>query len=81
MPIYHFNMYDGEHYPDTLGHELPDLAAARVEAVRFIGAHLTDDAERFWDGDEWKLEVTDSTGLILFCLTFMAINAASTHNS
>lgn len=79
MPIYHFNMHDGKEYPDTLGHELPDLTSARVEAVRFIAAHLVDDAERFWDGDEWTLQVTDHNGLILFTLIFSAFAAPATY--
>ena len=76
--IYHFNVHDGADHPDTLGTECPDLAAARVEAVRRIGRMLTEEAARFWAGDEWTMDVTDPSGLTLFSLTFMAINAPST---
>lgn len=77
MPRYHFNIHDGDDLPDIDGIELRDLAAARVEAVRLSGDCLRDHAHRFWDGDEWQMEVTDHRGLILFTLTFYATDAPS----
>ena len=74
MPRYYFNIQDGRDYPDLRGSEYGDLNAARVEAVRFVGQLLVDKAVDFWAGNEWKLEVTDSTGLILFVLVFTAID-------
>ena len=76
--IYHFNVCDGSEYRDALGTDCIDLAAARVEAVHRIGKLLMEDAARFWTGDDWTMEVTDPTGLILFSLTFMATNAPAT---
>lgn len=75
MPIYHFNLHDGKSYPDADGMELPDLKAARIEAVRHVGGLLRDGAEEFWNGDEWTLTVTDDSNLALFSLTFMATDA------
>lgn len=75
MPIYHFNLHDGKSYPDVNGIDLPDLKAARIEAVRHVGAMLCDGAEQFWNGDEWTLTVTDNANLALFSLTFMATDA------
>jgi len=78
MPIYHFNVHDGVSMPDPEGHELPDLDAAKREAISLSGNLIRDMGEEFWQGDEWKLEVTDDLGLILFSLVFFATHAPST---
>jgi hypothetical protein len=75
MPVYHFNMHDGQSYPDALGSECQDIEAARIEAVRRIGDLLREHAARFWTGDEWTMQVADEAGLTLFCLTFVAQDA------
>jgi hypothetical protein len=36
---------------------------------------LKENPSRFWEGEEWQLEVRDDARLILFILTFMATNA------
>jgi len=72
MPRYHFNVRDGQNYPDLQGSELADISAARIEAVKFAGQLLSDGAERFWSGDEWVMTVTNDRGLTLFTLTFLA---------
>jgi hypothetical protein len=78
MPIYHFNMHDGRSYPDTLGADCSNLAAAKIEAVRRMAEMLKEDAARFWTGDEWTMAVTDEAGLALFSLVFLAQNAPAT---
>lgn len=77
MPLFYFNVQDGASVPDQTGTELPDLTAARHEAVRFAGALLSEDPETFWDGDEWRLNVCDDKGLMLFQLTFFSSDAPS----
>lgn len=75
MARYFFDVRDGEYIPDQVGTELPDLAAARVHAVVYSGELLMRNAEQFWRGEEWQLEVKDQQGLILFSLMFLATNA------
>ena len=77
MPRYFFDVRDGTYYPDEIGSELPGLAAARSAAVTFAGELLRDQGDKFWAGEEWKVEVKDETGLILFTLIFMAVDAAA----
>ena len=50
MPRYFFDVQDGKSFPDYDGCELPDLDAARIEAVRLLGGMLRDEAETFWGG-------------------------------
>lgn len=78
MPRYHFNVQDGARYPDTVGTELPDLEAARMEAVGRIGALLRDNAESFWSGEKWDLTVTDENRMVMFTLHFLATNSPAT---
>jgi hypothetical protein len=58
--------------------DLPDTDAARVEAARRIGGLLREHAGRFWEDEDWQLDVTDETGLILFVITVNAFKSAAT---
>ncbi|MGU3668431.1 DUF6894 family protein [Methylobacterium sp. A49B] len=73
MPRFFFNIRDGFSSPDDSGTELQDWAEARVEAVRLAGALIKDDAQRIALGDDWHIEVADSTGLILFQMSFITV--------
>lgn len=75
VPRYHFNILDGVCLPDTEGTELPDWQAARLEAIRRAGTVLKDDARSVAVGDDWRIEVTDHTGLVLFQMTFLMIES------
>lgn len=70
MPRYHFNVYDGVTLLDNKGVELPNTNFARREAIRYSGALLEEGAEQDNLGTEWRMEVTDDSGLILFRLDF-----------
>ena len=72
MPRYHFNIRDDAPARDVNGAELSGLAAARVEAVRLAGDLLRDRAVTFWDDEEWRLDVTNARGLLLFTLHLVA---------
>jgi len=72
MPRYHFNVSGGERFDDLQGTELPDLASARKEALRFASGLLTDTRPNFWTGEEWTMRVTDDANLTLFTLMFVA---------
>lgn len=72
MPLYFFNIYDGYSSLDQDGTELPDIYTAQNEAIRLSGEILREEGGKFWNGVEWKLEVTDATGAVLFVLTFSA---------
>jgi hypothetical protein len=67
-----FHLRDGENLPDLEGTDLPDAAAARVEAIRLSGAMLKDQASSGWDGTEWRLTVVDETGTAIFLLRYSA---------
>jgi hypothetical protein len=60
MPRFFFQV---EGPPDDWGTELPDLAAAKCEAVRYAGRLICEEAERFWDTADFAMTVTDENGL------------------
>ncbi len=75
MPRYFFDIRDGEFIPDPVGRDFASLEAARLQAVVISAELLMQNPSRFWEGEEWQLEVRDEARLILFILTFMATNA------
>lgn len=77
MPRYFFHVCDGEDFVDLQGTELPDLTAARREALRFAGSLLAEQHDRFWATGEWRMRVTDERDLTQFELTFFATDAAA----
>jgi hypothetical protein len=42
---------------------------------------ICDSAGDFWDKEEWKMTVTNETGLTLFCLHFLGIDAPAAGRS
>jgi Domain of unknown function (DUF6894) len=69
MGRYYFNVDDGSNIRDTLGMDLPALAAAKCEAVRYASRLICDDAEHFWDAGVFQMTVSDEKGLTIFALT------------
>ena len=72
MPRFFFHVEDR---PDDEGTELPSVAAAKCEAVRYAGKLICDEADTFWDSAEFGMVVTDEKGLILFSLTLSGTEA------
>jgi hypothetical protein len=59
MPRYFFHVEDDRTEIDKVGMELPDLQAAREEAVRAAGEILRNGAGKgLWSGKPWRLWVT-----------------------
>ena len=75
MPRYHFHIHDGRAVRDEDGIELADAQVARRDAIRLAGQVLDDEAFRLPLGEDWMMEVTDETGLVLFRLDFHVTDA------
>lgn len=74
MPRYFFDVHDGVDSLDGEGTLLDDVYQARAEAAKMAGKLLSDDAERFWTGEEWQIVVRDGAGLTLFTLIFSTVD-------
>ena len=73
MPRFFFNI-DAE-WPDSVGTDLPDRKAARVEAIRAAGEMLKDlDGELA--GEEWAMTVSDEQGRVVLEIRFSATERA-----
>ena len=73
MPRYFFHVDNGEFIPDPSGTELPDIQAARVEAVQAAGEMINEKGQSFWEHmTPWVMNVTDSNKRLLFTLEFVA---------
>lgn len=68
---YFFNLAGAVHDPDDVGHDFATLSDARIEAARFAGEYLRDRPELVWMGEEFRIEVTEKSGRVLF--TFIAV--------
>lgn len=75
MPRYYFGSVDGHREPDPEGLDLPDLDAARAMAARYTGDVLKSDPAQVWHNGQWRVEVTDDAGILLFTLLTLAIDA------
>ena len=72
MPCYFFHIIDGRDIVDNIGTVLPNLSEAHAEAIRTAGAILRDEGDRFWNGTEWRMNVTDASGHCVLKLRFSA---------
>jgi hypothetical protein len=75
VPRFFFNQIDGEHKPDDEGLEFPSLDEARTEAVRYAGKVLCDQPGVVWQGDDFRVEVTDENQLLLFTVIVVGVDA------
>jgi hypothetical protein len=78
MPRYYFHVIDGREIIDHEGIELPGLGEARVEAIQTAGAILRDEGDKFWNGTEWHMNVTDAAGQPVLKLRFSAEDQSGT---
>ena len=57
--------------------ECANQDVARIEVAKFAGELLKGHADRIWVDEDWRVDVTDATGLILFVMHLFVTNAAS----
>ena len=76
MPRYKFHVYDGRGDVQPDEETLRDADAARREGIRRAGATLVLDAQTLRADTEWRLEVEDEHGLVLYRMDF-SITASS----
>jgi hypothetical protein len=61
--------------PDDVGMELPNVGAAKCEAVRYAGRLICEQANSFWDKGDFTMTVRDERGLTLFLLVLSGVDA------
>ena len=78
MPRFKIDLRTESHIADTLVVEHEDQNALRIEVAQFVGEMLRDHATQIWVDEEWRVDVSDDAGLILFVLHICATNAPAT---
>lgn len=53
--------------------DLSNSDEARIEAAKRIGLLLHAHAANVWADEDWQMDVTDETGLVLFVITVAAL--------
>jgi hypothetical protein len=77
MPRYFFDIKNGENIRDFQGSIHENLAAARLESLRYSSALLTEHPDKFWNGEEWTMFVSDHNRVSLFTLKFQTGDASA----
>jgi hypothetical protein len=80
MPRYHIELRTQSHVATTLDVDREDLTELRVEMARFVGELLKDHSAQIWVDEDWRVDVTDDSGLILFVMHISASNTAATNS-
>jgi hypothetical protein len=75
MPRYFFNVQDESASTDHEGVELADSDEARIAATMMAGQILQESPASIWRSSDWSMQVCDETGLVLFSLVFVGIDA------
>ncbi len=75
MSRFFFHTADGSRDRDTEGMNCRDPHAARVEAIRYAGALLSDDPGVLWDGRDFRVEVTDEDQRLVCTVIALAVDA------
>lgn len=68
MPTYRFQIEDGSDAPQPDPLELSSFEEAKSVAAVAAGEALRDLGGDFWKSGKWRLEVTDSAGLVLLSI-------------
>lgn len=68
MPQYFFNTSNGSPHIDDAGMNLPDIGAARREAVRYGGSLLSDDPDMVMQDNGFRIDVVDEAGSRCFAV-------------
>jgi len=77
MATFYFHIRNGYDQPDEVGEVLPDIAAARRQAVQVLSEMLSEQPDRFWGEGQLEVVVADETNLTLFVLNVTATPAPS----
>jgi hypothetical protein len=78
MANYNIELRTADRVWETLAVERDDVEGLRIEMARFVGELLKDHAGKIWVDQDWRVDVTDDTGLILYVMHICATDSAAT---
>jgi hypothetical protein len=77
MARYFFHTADGSRDRDEDGVDLPDIQAARIEAIRYAGEMLTQHPDLLGGAHDFCVEVVNEDEKLLFKVVARAMNATA----
>lgn len=81
MADYQINIRTQSHIADSIDVETDDLTGLRLELARFVGELLKDHAEQIWVDEDWRIDVTDGEGAIIYAMTISATEPLKSNRS
>lgn len=78
MAKYHINVRTESHVATSVEVERDDLDSLRIEMASFVGELLMGHAAQIWVDEDWRVDVTNEDGLILYVLQISASGTAAT---
>jgi hypothetical protein len=81
MPKYHIELRTSDQVWETLDITRKDLKALRIEMAKFVGEMLKDHAAKIWADKDWRVDVTNEEGLILYAMSIFVTDSAATMHS
>ena len=79
MPQFYFNVFNGDVAElDQEGWHYLTSRQARIEGLRLAGSILGEHAEAFTVSTDWRMEITDDNGLILFRIDIDLMETSAT---
>jgi len=78
MPKFHIQLRTDDRVWETMTYEKDDHRSLRIELAAFVGELLRDHSERIWIDQDWRIDVTDEQGLILYVMHISASDTAAT---
>ncbi len=77
MPSFNIELRNAERIWETLEIEAVDHTALRIEVAQFIGELLKEHAQQIWLDQEWRVDVTDHNGMIIFIMHLFVTDSAA----
>jgi hypothetical protein len=78
MTKYSINVRTTSHIADSTEVNEASLTSLRLQMAKFVGELLRDHAELLWSDQDWQIDVTDESGLILYVIHLSAQETAAT---
>jgi hypothetical protein len=78
---YNIELRTEKRVSDTLTVESADQTALRIQVAQFVGELLKEHAGKIWADEDWRVDVTDNNGLILYVMHISAVQAPAVANA
>jgi len=77
MSKYHIELRTQERVWEALVVDAKSIGSLRIEVAAFVGELLKDHAAQIWVDKDWRVDVTDETGLILFVMYLFVTDSSA----